>query len=99
MAGGVRRFGGHSGGCGLQSKTGGHSTWNENSTSASCGSKPVRTSVTTKGSCSAWMAELTSRSVYGEKSPATLVPTSSTSAALGSDVKNVFCAAVMLAGG
>src|SRR5262252_990774 len=99
MVGGAGRSGGHSGGSGLQSKKGGHSTLNENSTSASCGSKPVSTSVTVNGSSAACVAELTSRSVYGEKSPAALVPTRSTSAALGSDVKKVFCAAVMVAGG
>src|SRR6202521_5484065 len=99
MPGGAGRFGGQSGDCGLQSKKGGDSTLNENSTSASWGSKPLSTAVTVNGSPAACAAEFTSRRMYGEKSPAVLVPTSSTSAAFASEVKKDFCAAVIAAGG
>ena len=57
------RSGGQSGGTGAQSKSRPHSTLKENVTSASCGSNPFSASVTSKVSCAAAAASLTSCSV------------------------------------
>src|SRR5262249_13604634 len=98
MAGGVGAPGGQSHGAGRQSKSGPHSTLKENWTSASCGSNPLSTSVTSKESSPAWVALFTRRKRYGEKSPARLTRITRVFAASASLLKYALSTAVACAG-